>query len=225
MAPSVYVDKYEFEYNGDLPDAMHRVGSNNIFELGSQTHFMLENGLKPEHKFLDLGCGCLRGTLYLVDYVNDGNYYGADVSKGLLAAAADYAKKNEVIHKPNLIHIDGFDGRENLFAEKFDFILSVSLLTHILPEDLESLFGLVKKILKKDGRFFFTIIPTTSEDFSGDVELMRYRKEYIAKAAQRAGLAVYDRLTEYPNEVPYFKIMPKVNHRGIGQWMLEAVHE
>ena len=39
---------------------------------------MVEHGLKPEHKLLDVGCGPLRGGIKFINYLEPGNYYGVD---------------------------------------------------------------------------------------------------------------------------------------------------
>lgn len=34
-----------------------------------QLEFMIGAGLKPHHKLLDIGCGCLRGGIYYIQYL------------------------------------------------------------------------------------------------------------------------------------------------------------
>ncbi len=41
-------------------------------ELGKlQLDFLTESGLKPSHKLLDIGCGCLRGGVHYVKYLEE----------------------------------------------------------------------------------------------------------------------------------------------------------
>jgi hypothetical protein len=35
-----------------------------------QCDYLISRGLMPHHKFLDVGCGSLRGGIYFVDYLN-----------------------------------------------------------------------------------------------------------------------------------------------------------
>ncbi len=62
-------------------------------ELGQlQFDFMVEHGLKPEHKLLDVGCGPLRGGIKFINYLEPGNYYGVD-------------KRADVIDESNRVEI------------------------------------------------------------------------------------------------------------------------
>jgi hypothetical protein len=49
-----------------------------------QFDFLVQEGLKPEHSFLDVGCGSLRGGLYFIKYLDPGNYLGIDKEKKLI---------------------------------------------------------------------------------------------------------------------------------------------
>lgn len=56
-------------------------------EVGDlQFNFLVAQGLKPEHSFLDVGCGCLRGGVRFLKYLDDGNYHGIDAQQALLDA-------------------------------------------------------------------------------------------------------------------------------------------
>lgn len=56
-------------------------------EMGElQFEALRAHGLRPEHRLLDLGCGCLRGGVHFVKYLAPGHYYGLDVSRSLLDA-------------------------------------------------------------------------------------------------------------------------------------------
>jgi hypothetical protein len=56
-------------------------------ELGRlQLEFLVEAGLEPRHKLLDIGCGCLRGGIHYLDYLDEGNYFGLDVNSSLIEA-------------------------------------------------------------------------------------------------------------------------------------------
>ena len=59
-------------------------------ELGAlQFDFMTAQGLRPDMKFLDLGCGCLRGGVRFIHYLEPGNYYGLDANASLLRSGRE----------------------------------------------------------------------------------------------------------------------------------------
>src|SRR5687768_3023376 len=56
-------------------------------EIGSlQLAFMKAQGLRPEHRLLDIGCGALRGGRHFIRYPAPGQYYGIDRNASLLRA-------------------------------------------------------------------------------------------------------------------------------------------
>ena len=48
--------------------------------------FLVDRGLKPENHFLDIGCGCLRVGVHLVEFLEPQHYFGLDLSQNLLDA-------------------------------------------------------------------------------------------------------------------------------------------
>src|SRR5256885_1508932 len=40
--------------------------------------FLVESGLRPEHRLLDFGCGALRLGVWALAYLDQGNYFGID---------------------------------------------------------------------------------------------------------------------------------------------------
>lgn len=221
---ATYKKHYEFEYKGDMLNAIDRVGGNGPIELENQFELMMKSGLQRFHKFLDLGCGCLRGTARLVDYLNQGNFYGADVSKGLIDAGWDRLKRLNIEHTPSLVQIDDFKFGKFQAQLKFDYILSISLLTHLLPDDVSSLFDGIKSILAENGVYIFSIIPSELWDHVGDVEMSRYNRHFLGKLAQSKGLVIRDILGDYPNPATDWRVMERVNTPYIGQWVMEMRH-
>ena len=67
------------------------VGPTSLWKMKQdfQIKFLKENGLLPIHKFIDIGCGTLRGGIPLIQYLNIANYYGIDVRE----LALDEGKK------------------------------------------------------------------------------------------------------------------------------------
>ena len=51
------------------------VGAAHLWEMKQkfQIEFLKENGLKPQDRFVDIGCGTLRGGIPLIKYLETGN--------------------------------------------------------------------------------------------------------------------------------------------------------
>ena len=126
-------------------------------EMGRvQFEFLVSKGLEPQHVLLDLGCGCLRGGLWFIRYLQTGNYWGIDISPNLLKAGRQFLAQEELeSKKPHLIltHDLRF---EELAGQKFDYILAQSVFTHMPETDIEECFQNLHKVLKPSGAFFAT---------------------------------------------------------------------
>jgi len=95
-----------------------------------QLEFLVWSGLKPNHRLLDIGCGCLRGGVHYIKYLEEGNYSGLDINPSLIEAGKVEIEEARLGEKnPKLIVDDNFAFEK--FNTKFDFMVSVSLFTHL----------------------------------------------------------------------------------------------
>jgi cyclopropane fatty-acyl-phospholipid synthase-like methyltransferase len=93
----------------------------------------IENGLQPDMKLLDVGCGPLRVGTKLINYLNKGNYYGIDSNENYLNIGI-----NEVLIDDNLTEktsIENFTITSTFnnehFNTCFDMILVSGVFTHL----------------------------------------------------------------------------------------------
>lgn len=100
-------------------------------ELGElQLNFLLAAGMKPEHYLLDVGCGSLRGGVHYIKYLQQGHYYGLDINQSLIDAGhIEVAEAGLTDKAPNLLVDDKFSFEK--FQRKFDYMVSVSVFTHL----------------------------------------------------------------------------------------------
>jgi len=103
-------------------------------EIGRlQFDFLVQQGLKPEMKLIDIGCGCLRGGVHFVDYLDAQNYYGTDISEDLLNVGYNEEisklKLKEKLNRNHLLQDSEFNFSS--FDVTFDFAIALSLFTHL----------------------------------------------------------------------------------------------
>ena len=123
-------------------------------ELGKlQLDFLIRYGLKPEHKLLDIGCGCLRGGIPIMKYLNEGNYFGIDKSSSLINAGREEISEAKLEDKNPVLMIDNNFSLYR-FSERFDYMISVSLFTHLTVNNIVKCLSEVKKRLKTGGQYF-----------------------------------------------------------------------
>lgn len=127
---------YDADKTADaIQKGRHRAWVGGLWEeIGKlQADFLRLQGLKPQMKLIDVGCGCFRGGVHLVEFLDAGNYYGMDISQELLDTGYDKEIKplglEGKLPRTNLL-CDGEFRAERLNA-RFDMGLAQSVFTHL----------------------------------------------------------------------------------------------
>lgn len=202
-------------YGRDLTEAeiargMHRDWVGGLWdEAGAwQVELMREEGLEPSHKMLDLGCGCLRGGVRFLEYLDPGHYFGIDCNASLLAAGLTIEVPalglSARLPEQNLLCVS--DYRAESFGVRFDFVLAQSLWTHLPAGEVERSLATVRPAVRPGGRWIATFFASPEgtgadpeceiEHQPGGVRSFRdrdpfhYRRSELVAAAQRAGWTV-----------------------------------
>ena len=141
----------------DIKNKVHRQFVGGMWgDIGKlQLQFLKENGLEPRHKLADIGCGCLRGGLHQIRYLDSNNYYGLDINTSLIEAGkTEIVAENLMQKKANLLVDDKF--KVTKFNILFDYIISVSLFTHLPMNMIIRCLKEVKLSLKPEGKYYST---------------------------------------------------------------------
>lgn len=125
-------------------------------ELGrKQFDFLVAEGLKPDDRLLDVGCGSLRGGVHFVRYLAAGCYHGLDIDARLLAAGR---RELEAVgldpSAATLIQDDAF--RFSRFKTDFGWALAQSVFTHLPLNTIMRCLGEIERVLTPGGRFYAT---------------------------------------------------------------------
>lgn len=126
-------------------------------EMGQvQLDFLTEQGLTPEMRFLDVGCGSLRAGRLLVPYLDPGHYYGIDIGAEVVEAGYDLELDDagrERLPVTNLRMTDRFDAD---FGVQFDMAIAQSVFTHVSLNHIRLCLYRVAKVMKPGSKFFAT---------------------------------------------------------------------
>lgn len=135
-------------------DLRRRVGGR-WDEIGRlQFEFLVAEGLQPQHAFLDLGCGVLRGGLHFVRHLDPGNYYGVDISQDMIVGAhREVEGAGLTDRRPNLRVSESFDVD---FGRPIDFGIAQSVFTHLPWNSIFHAAANVSAVLAPGGRFYAT---------------------------------------------------------------------
>jgi len=128
-------------------------------EIGRlQFEFMKRHGLRPWHTLLDLGCGCLRGGVHFVRYLEPAHYFGVDINESLVEAGYQIelsdAGLQDRLPRENLRCARDFDF--DAFPAPMDFVLAQSLFTHLTFNRIRQCLERLPGHLKAGGTFFAT---------------------------------------------------------------------
>lgn len=161
-------------------------------EIGRlQFDFLRSQGLQPSHRLLDFGCGSLRGGLHFIEYLDEGGYYGVDISAQALEAGRAFLRERGLEGKRSTLRLTHDLSFADYEGRTFDFIIAQSVLTHMPLEDIETLFANVHKLLHPDSIFFATYFDGGSRTYTTQNRLNFYFPfETLREAGARRGLAV-----------------------------------
>ena len=119
--------------------------------------FLKNRGLKPNHNFLDFGCGILKTGLKLIPFLDKGNYTGLDISNERLEVGKKELEKLGI----NKNDYTTFTNKDNSLREIedgkiFDFIFLKSVVTHMPLNDFDILLKSFHKCTNEHSKIFFT---------------------------------------------------------------------
>lgn len=103
---------------------------------------LLENGLLPNHKVLDVGCGALRNGYWLVRLLDPGCYFGFEPDPENLNTGIKHCLDEDLCAEkgPRFSNNDRCDF--SVFEAKFDMVFARSVITHGGP-------GMVRKLFEQ----------------------------------------------------------------------------
>lgn len=118
----------------------------------SYVDFLREQGLLPEHRILDFGCGFARIGVPLIRYLNPGNYIGVDLSRERIRLAEEYITKEGLADKsPQFIVAPRSNDLSYLAQASFDFIWARAVFGHMPPADIKTCLAGLRPLLKTAG--------------------------------------------------------------------------
>jgi len=131
---------------------------------------LLAEGLNPESKVLDIGCGCLRVACWLVRFLDPGCYYGIEPARERVEYGLQYLFTPEemAVKRPRFDFNADFDS--SIFATRFDFFLATSIWSHACKRQIEATLDSFVRDSTPSGIFLTSYLPARSadEDYNGD---------------------------------------------------------
>ena len=120
----------------------------------AQLKFLKQQGLRPHHTFLDVGCGSLRAGRKLVDYLEPGHYYGVDANRSILQAGYDVELTDEQRARLPVENLRANDRFNADFGVGFDYAIAQSVFTHVSLNHMRLCLHRLSSVMKPGGVFF-----------------------------------------------------------------------
>jgi SAM-dependent methyltransferase len=144
---------------------------------------VVAEGLRPEHRLLDIGCGALRFGHWVIPYLDVGRYHGIDAHLKSLEAAARYEIPLHRLEekRPRLLWSDRFDVEH--FGVTFDWALDFFTTVHVPVARHADVWQRVAAVLAPGA-----VLLVSPEPLLGRNALESWGLELIGEATQRCEL-------------------------------------
>lgn len=155
-------------------------------------------------RLLDVGCGCLRGGVNFIPYLEPGNYYGIDSNASLIEAGYEVELPRHGLagrlDRERLLVADDFGAWR--FGVGFDRALAVSVWTHLPLDHLRRSLQETARVLAPGGALYSSFFLCADETRRlepivhrpggitsfGDRDPYHYTWEEIRRACESLGL-------------------------------------
>jgi hypothetical protein len=146
-----------------------------------QLKLLQDNGLSPEHKVLDIGCGCLRAGVKIIPYLEPDHYFGIDARQPLLNVGFKRELKR--------LELDTRMSRENLYTSavgehvrlaenSIDAGLCIQVMTHYQLNFLRIILENSAKYFKSGAKLYVSFFELAEGE--------PYAKPFLNKAGSRS---------------------------------------
>lgn len=128
-------------------------------EIGElQYRFLRTRGLQKNMRLVDVGCGCLRGGVHFVEYLNPACYFGVDISQDMLNVGYDVELGQlglqHKLPREHLLCTDEF--RFDRLNTTFHMGIALSLFTHLPLNHIRLCLHRLAKVFLEGSAFYAT---------------------------------------------------------------------
>jgi hypothetical protein len=188
----------------EMMDAHGFVGvPRKTFEIGGRAQLvrLLENGLLPESRVLEIGCGVLRVAYWLVRFLDPECYCGIEPARQRVELGQRYLFSPDLLEqkRPRFDYNAVFD--TSVFQVKFEYFVAGSIWTHCSKRHLETTLDGFIRNTRSRGVFLASYLPAegSDDDYMGErwvgtshesetPGVIRHSLDWIADAIERRDL-------------------------------------
>jgi SAM-dependent methyltransferase len=145
---------------------------------------LIDLGLTPDAKVLDVGCGTGLLAASLHDFLSEsGLYIGADISPEAVAfCRSRFPRANFSFQLSDMTRLPAL-------RERFDFIVFYSVFTHTYPRETALLLRDASQLLAEGGVIFADVFTAPLVDeYTGDRGAVEINPDYLMRLLEDSGL-------------------------------------
>jgi SAM-dependent methyltransferase len=154
-----------------------------------QLQTVIQLGLQPEHRLLDIGCGPLQGGIAFIRYLRPGSYVGVDHNPVAIEIGHEEVSRHGLWSKRPRIFVSRAFGDDHLGDSQFDFIWLSQILYYFDEPTFERLFRMARVRLRSGGVMAGDILgPASDRSFLRDPKPPMHTPESLDFLARTHGL-------------------------------------
>jgi SAM-dependent methyltransferase len=130
-----------------------------VGRLGFQV--LLDEGLLPSSRVLDVGCGALRLGYWLMRFLDPGCYFGIEPQQDMLDVGLEQLVEPDVVRHAQARFSANDDFDFSVFGERFDFVVARSIWTHASKPQISAMLGSFAATSAPHGVFLASYYPAS----------------------------------------------------------------
>jgi SAM-dependent methyltransferase len=172
------------------------------FSRGSyHASYLVRHGLRPNHFFLDFGCGLGRTAVPVLRILDAGCYIGLDISRERIRLARDYIEREGLGDRGAELVVNRHNDFSSLVKRRVDFAWAQSVFTHMPASDVSKVIENMAKVQGPGGIFMFNFNVGPSVGSHINVKDYFYTLEFIGQVADRNGYDLQT-LDDWKDDLP-----------------------
>ncbi|MDS1270276.1 class I SAM-dependent methyltransferase [Lipingzhangella sp. LS1_29] len=152
-----------------------------------QFDYLVEHGLTPSDRMLEIGCGNLRAGWRFIEYLEPGHYYGVDISPDILVHAQRTLSERGLQDRMPYLTMVADLTFEFLPSEHFTVAHAHSVFSHCPLDVLRECLTHIHRVLVPGGFFDFTFNRTSGAEYQVLREDYYFRTETLLSLAEELG--------------------------------------
>jgi SAM-dependent methyltransferase len=120
---------------------------------------LLQEGLSPSSRVLDVGCGALRLGYWLMRFLDPGCYFGIEPQQDMLRRGLEKIVEPEVAERANAHFDPNSNFNFSVFGKTFDFVVARSIWTHASKSQISAMLESFATTSAPDGVFMASYLP------------------------------------------------------------------